>query len=157
VTDKRIGLVADSLKRAREIREALGMGHVFLVGQSSLEDGVSELDVLLIDESAQPRHQWAAMDCLAAKLDAKVYALRQILPGVPGVSITWFPTPNSVPIPPEMPADDSLREIVREIVREELGLIANKAPRPSTHEAVELLRDGLFRGHIEFTDGSESA
>jgi hypothetical protein len=46
---------------------------------------------------------------------------------------------------------------VREIVREELGLITHEAPRNSTHEALELLRDGLFRGHIEFPGGSESA
>jgi hypothetical protein len=57
------------------------------------------------------------------------------------------------PQPPKTLTEDR----VREIVREELGLIANKAPRPSTHEALELLRDGLFRGHIEFPDGSESS
>jgi hypothetical protein len=68
------------------------------------------------------------------------------------------------PQPPKTLTEDR----VREIVREELGLIANKAPRPSTHEALELLLqsvgqwrnlrdDGLFRGHIEFPGGSESA
>jgi hypothetical protein len=46
---------------------------------------------------------------------------------------------------------------VREIVREELGLIANKAPRDLTHEALKILRDGLLRGHIEFPGVSESA
>jgi hypothetical protein len=46
---------------------------------------------------------------------------------------------------------------VREIVREEFGIITNEAMRDATHESLKILHDGLFRGHIEFPDGSESA
>jgi hypothetical protein len=56
-----------------------------------------------------------------------------------------------------MSTEQLTEERVREIVREELGLITHEATRDATHEALELLRDGLFRGHIEFPGGSESA
>jgi hypothetical protein len=49
-------------------------------------------------------------------------------------------------------------ERVREIVREEFEIITNEALRDATHEALKILHgDGLFRGHIEFPDRSESA